>query len=220
MNEKILDQKVKMPKISGTTTINHEARVKLQLTCSEYVMMDYLYKCKNKGIPPEIEKTFINTGFSHGEQEIILKSLVKKDFIRISSFDALPAFTPKWEEGFPNGELEFIEEFWRKDGKAIWLTSSRKASLKFYTELRKVYPKEVIIEARNHYLEYLEWERKRGFDRAIMMAERWLNPKNEHFMTDWKEMTDQIKKKLNPEPVQAAKQPQITSEERKKEYDK
>ena len=133
--------------------------------------------------------------------------------------DPMPILTSKWQSGFANVEEEF-EEFWKKDGKSVWLTSSKKASLKFYTELRKSTPKEVIIDSRNNYLEYLSWEHKRGFDRQIMMAERFLNPKNDWYLVDWKEMTEEIKRKLNPQPAQPKEETQITAAERKKEYDK
>lgn len=219
MDEKILNQKVEKPEIVGITTINHAVRVELGLTCSEYVLMNYLYQCKKNSTPPDITGILRKTGFVLEEQKVLARALERKGFILITS-NPMPIFTSKWESGFSDVEKEFDEEFWKKDGKVVWLTSSKKASLKFYSDLRKTHPKNVIIEARNNYLEYLQWEKKRGFDRAIMMAERWLNPKNEYFMTDWKEMTEEIKRKLNPQPAQPLDQAQITAEERKKEYDK
>ena len=218
MDEKILNQKVEKPTIIGITTINHEARVSLGLTCSEYVLMNYIYQCHKNKTPIEVTATYRKTGFNLEEQKVLARALERKGFMLITA-DPTPILTSKWQSGFANVEEEF-EEFWKKDGKSVWLTSSKKASLKFYTELRKSTPKEVIIDSRNNYLEYLSWEHKRGFDRQIMMAERFLNPKNDWYLVDWKEMTEEIKRKLNPQPAQPKEETQITASERKKEYDK
>ncbi len=219
MNEKITEQKVGRLEINGLTTINHAVRVNLGMNCSEYVLMNYLFQCKKNGTPPEVNHVYRKTGFTLEEQKVVARSLERKGFIAITS-DPMPLFTSKWESGFPDVEKEFDQEFWRKDGKVVWLTSSKKASFKFYNELRKVHPKEVIIESRDNYLEYLSWEKRRGFDRAIMAAERWLNPKNEYFMTDWKAMSEQIKSKFDKPKAQAVNAQQITATERQKEYDK
>jgi len=219
MKTKILDQKVGKPEIIGMTTINHAVRVQLGLNCSEYVLMNYIYQCSKNKTPLEVTDTFRRTGFDVEEQKMVAYSLQRKGFILITE-DPIPHITSKWASGFADISIEFENEFWKKDGKSIWFTSSKKASFKFYVEARKNYPKEVIIGARNDYLEYLEWEHKRGFDRQIMMAERFLNLKNEYFMTDWKMMSEEIKKKLNPPNVQPKTESQITAEERKKEYDK
>lgn len=219
MNAKILDQKVERPSIIGLTTINHAVRVQLGLTCSEYVLMNYIHQCHKNRTPLEVTATYRKTGFELEEQKTLAFALQRKGFILITE-DPIPHITSKWESGFGNMEEEFENEFWKKDGKNVWLTSSKKASFKKYVEARRTHPKEVIIAARDEYLEYLKWEHKRGFDRQIMMAERFLNLANEYFMTDWKSMTEEIKRKLNPPSVPPAEAKQITEAERQKEYDK
>jgi hypothetical protein len=58
--------------------------------------------------------------------------------------------------------------------------------LSFYEKVRKEYSLEFIEQQRDAYHDYLIMEKKRGFNRAVMAAERWLNPANEYYLTDWK----------------------------------
>lgn len=219
MKETILNQKVGLPEITGMTTINHAARIFLELNCSEYVLMNYIYQCHKNRTPMEVTETYRKTGFKQDEQIAVAWTLQRKGFLIVSS-DPIPTITSKWESAFTDLEKEFEEEFWKKDGKSIWLTSSKKASFKFYSDLRKSYPKKIVIEARDKYVEYLEWEHKGGFNRAIMGCEKFLNPKNEFFLADWEGMTNKIKERLNPRKVQPASEEQITAAARKAEYDK
>lgn len=215
MTGKILERKVEAPKVSGSTTINHEARVFLGLNCSEYVMMNYIYQCAKNRTPLEISRAYEKTGFTEEEQVSVTRGLANKGFLIITS-NPVPVLTSKWASGFTNLEEEFEKEFWTKDGKVVWTGSSKKQSFKFYEEARKKYPKEIIIKGREEYLEYLSWEHKRGFDRDIMGAEKFLNLKNEYFLVDWKVKSDAIKNKLNPPKVEP--KGQLTKEERNKAY--
>lgn len=215
MSEKMLEHKVEAPKVSGITTINHEARVFLGLNCSEYVMMNYIYQCAKNRTPLEISRTYEKTGFTEEEQVSVTRGLANKGFLIITS-KPVPIITSKWASGFANLEDEFEKEFWTKNGKVVWTGSSKKQSFKFYEEARKKYPKETIIKGMDEYLEYLSWEHKRGFDRAIMGAEKFLNLKNEYFLVDWKVKSDEIKNKLNPPKVEP--KGQLTKEERNKAY--
>jgi hypothetical protein len=59
-----------------------------------------------------------------------------------------------------------------------------------------------------------------------MMAERWLNPINEYYMTDWKTMAEEIQKKITSGHIKLEKNTQpmtktevVTAEQRKKEYE-
>lgn len=214
MSEKILDQKVTAPSIIGATTINHAARVYLGLNCSEYVLMNYIYQCWKNKTPMTTNDVYRKTGFCEEEQLMVGRSLAKKGFMLLTE-GSIPVITSKWASAFTNLEDEFEHQFWTMNGKNLWSGSSKKQSLKFYIEVRKAYPKETIINGRNDYIEYLSWEKKNGFDRAIMGCEKFLNPKNEYFLADWKSKTDAIKAKLQPvEP----KKDQLTKEERSKAY--
>lgn len=215
MSDKLLDQEVPKPSIIGVTTINHAARVELGLNCSEYVMMNYVYYCAKNKIPMTVNDTYRKTGMEEHEQIMVCRTLSQKGFMLVTT-DIVPVITSKWETAFTNLDSEFEKLFWTRNGKNIWLGSSRKQSLAFYVKARKDYSREVVISGMTDYLEYLEWERKTGFNRAIMGAEKFLNTKNEYFLVDWKQKTDEIKKRLQPE--KAHVEP-ITKETRRKAYE-
>jgi len=214
-----MDHIVKKPEIIGATTINHAARVAMGLNCSEYVLMNYIYWCAKNNKPLLEMDTYMKTGFEVQESVPILDSLIKKGFVLISTDLSSPQITSKWESAFTNLEDEFENQFWKKDGKVVWLGSSRKQSFIFYDKARKKYPKETLINNRNEYLEYLEAEHSRGFNRQIMGCEKYLNEKNEYYLVDWKTMTNQIKEQLKPKTESAEPKQPLTAEARKKMYE-
>jgi hypothetical protein len=195
MENKIKEMKVAMPSILGSTTINHAARIQLMLNASEYVLMDYIYRCIQHKREMEVSETYRQTGFTTEQQQILLRSLVMKGFVFPDQVSP-PKITSKWESAFADLKAEFDNLFWRKDGKAFFPNSSNKRSFGFYNTVRKKYPKDFLIKQRNHYDDYLKMQAATGFNQAKMMAERWLNPKNENYLIDWKQLADDIKEKI------------------------
>ena len=217
MSDKIMDHVVQKPDITGSTTINHAARVELGLNCSEYVLMSYVFHCAKNNKPLTVMETYQKTGFEEEAQLQVIRGLVQKGFVLFSP-NEVPQVTSKWESAFTNIEDEFENLFWKKDGKVVWLGSSRKQSLTFYIKARKKYPKETLIENRNDYIEYLDMEHKRGFNRQIMGCEKYLNEKNEYYLVDWKVLIERIKKELHPKEETKIVEP-LTKESRKKMYE-
>jgi len=217
MSDKIMDHVVQKPDITGSTTINHAARVELGLNCSEYVLMSYVFHCAKNNKPLTVMETYQKTGFEEEAQLQVIRGLVQKGFVLFSP-NEVPQVTSKWESAFTNIEDEFENLFWKKDGKVVWLGSSRKQSLTFYVKARKKYPKETLIENRNDYIEYLDMEHKRGFNRQIMGCEKYLNEKNEYYLVDWKVLIERIKKELHPKEETKIVEP-LTKESRKKMYE-
>lgn len=191
----MMDHVVQKPDITGSTTINHAARVVLGLNCSEYVLMSYIAHCVKNQKPLESTEVYVKTGFSEEESLAIVRGLVQKGFVMLRD-SPIPDITSKWESAFINIEDEFENLFWKKDGKVVWTGSSRKMSLTFYIKARKRYSKDILISNRNDYIEYLEWEHKKGFNRQIMGCEKYLNEKNEYYLVDWKVMSKQIGKSV------------------------
>lgn len=219
MTEKIKDMIVASPSIIGTTTINHSARIELGLNCSEYVLMDHIIRCINHDVQPDINDTYRKTGFSEDQQDQILRGLILKGFILISEGDL--KITNKWKQAFTNIADEFESLFWTRKGKVVWTTSSRKQAFLFYTKVRKNYPKEVMVDARNNYLDYLELEHKRGFNRQIMNVVKWID--DEFFLVDWKKMIENIKPEVekkngNGSFIKTEPTKPISKNERKEQY--
>lgn len=224
MKNKLESMKVGLPTILGSTIVNHAARIQLRLNASEYILMDYIYRNVQKNRKMDVTETYRQTGFTTEQQGVLLRHLIEKGFIFPENASP-PKITSKWETAFTDLEVEFDKLFWRIKGKTFF-TGSKKKSFSFYHKLRKKYSREFLIKQRNHYAEYLEMEHKTGFDRRVMMAERWLNPANENYLIDWKEMADSIKKKIHngEQRIKKAnekmeKQETVTSKDRKAEYE-
>lgn len=215
---------VAKPSVVGSTTINHAARIQLELTMAEYVLMDYISRAVRDKKSLDLTEVYIQTGMIEETQSSVLNNLVQKGFI-IGEQVNPPKITDKWESAFTNMEKEFEEMFWRLNGK-VFFTGSRKKSYEFYYKLRKKYSRTFVIDQRNAYADYLEMEKKRGFNRAVMMAERWLNPSNEYYLADWKSQANEIRKSISSGVIAPVKSMEkiekaetVTSEERRLAYE-
>lgn len=215
---------VKKPTILGSTTINHAARIELDLTCSDYVLMDYIYRAIRDKKPLDTLEIYRQTGFEEQAVGVILNNLVLKGFV-VNERCNLPKITDKWASAFTNLTTEFEELFWRKNGK-VFFTGSKKKSYEFYSKLRKKYSKDFLVKQRDAYADYLEMEHKTGFDRSVMMAERWLHPSNEYYLSDWSSQANLIREKILKGTIVLkksfeiqTKEETVTSEERKSRYE-
>ena len=210
---------VSLPEVRGISTISHAARIKLGLNCSEYCLMEYIYRMVKKGKQTSTTEIYAQTGFTEGEQAAMAQALVVKGFIFLTDKNP-PEITTKFASAFTDMTSEFEEQFWTKDGSTAWPGSKAK-SLELYKKARIKYPAETLISQRNEYFRFLEYQAKyNNFNRAKMAAERWLLPANEYYLTDWKEQADEIlaKNKKAAEPVKIAQNP-LSEEERKKFYE-
>jgi hypothetical protein len=217
----MLEEKVELPRISGSSTINHQVRVELGLNCSEYVLMDYIYQKVQKKEEMNVLATYVRLGLTDEEQTRLLKSLVHKGFV-LPIEESPPVITDKWISSFKDLETEFNEHFWKLDGRTFW-TGSKKKAKEWYIKLRKKYSKEFLTGQRDHYAKMLHYCHLEGFNRDVMMAERWLNPKNEYYLSDWesewkKKEPALISRRLVKKPVESTKT--LTDKERKEQYAK
>ena len=225
MENKINKMKVELPSIFGSTTINHAARVSLLLNASEYIMMDYIYRCVQNKKEMDIIETYRQTGFTTDQQKILLINLVKKGFV-FPDQAPLPKITSKWESAFANLKVEFDNLIWRKSSK-VFFTGSNRKSFSFYHKLRKKYSREFLVKQRDHYADFLEMQHKTGFNQSVMSGERWLNPANENYLINWKELADNVRKEIKKKEEEAAKKGKTTiiktetvnSKERKSQYE-
>lgn len=193
MGDILKDFQSGMPNVHGRTTINHEARVKLMLNCSEYVFMEWLHRETQKGKDPDTLECYVNTGFNEEQQQMLMKTLISKGMI-MPSDDKTPTITTRWESAFANLDAEFEKFFWVKDGKVCWTGSKPKAKT-LYINLRKKVSRELILKQRNTYFKYLECEEKLGFRRQKMMATVFLGPQ-ERWDEDWETQLQECRKRI------------------------
>jgi len=201
MDNKLSNYRSSAPPIIGSTVINHAARVRLGLNCSEYCLLDHLSKKDERGGVADTSTVYINTGFTVKDIEGLFRSLIAKGFVYLDPKNNSYELTSKWEEGFPNIEKEFETKFWKINGKVAW-PGSRAKSLSYYIKLRKKYSADFLESQRDHYFKYLELELKyRKFDRQKVMCQVFLNPANDRFLEDYKSYIAQIEEKYAPKEV-------------------
>jgi len=216
---KVEDYKAGPPKVIGVSTINHAIRVKMEIGCMEYVLMDCIVWLLDRNKLVTDVTVWERTGLHPQEQTMALESLVKKGYVYPAArADGAPHISEKWETFFQGIEEEF-DDFWTIDGKNCW-TGSKPNALKLYVALRKKRSKEFIIGQRDHYFNYLELVHKGGFDRPKMMATVFLGAQ-ERYNEPWRTMLADLKVKqeeADKEHPQAAPST-TTSEDRKKKYE-
>lgn len=203
---KLSDYKSKAPDIIGSTTINHGARVRLGLNCSEYVFLDHLTKKDQKGSIADTLSVYINTGFGESETKALFRSLIAKGFIVPDG--QYYNITSKWEEAFPDLDREFESHFWLEviEGhkKVAW-TGAKKKAMEYYIRLRKKYSRDFIVTQRDNYFKFLDLQKKlRNFDQQRLMCQVFLNPATERYMEDYEDYIKQLKAKYgDPDVVKA-----------------
>ena len=221
------------PKIIGSTTINHEIRVKLGLNCSEYCMLDHLSKKEDKGQLADTLSVYIHTGFAEEAQTAILKSLMLKAMVAITSDaggrDQDIVVSNKWYDAFPDLNKEF-DQFWFEVipdkqnpnhliRQMAW-TGTKKKAIEYWHKLRKKYSFDYMMAQRAAYFEYLELENKRGFARQRMMCQVFLNPMNERYAEDYSDYANQLRKKLGLNAPADQKNQPLTMDKLKEAYGK
>lgn len=213
--------------INGYSYINHKVRVKLNLTCSEYVMMELIEKAELARKILTDELVYKKTGFNDKARWIIINNLIEKGMI-LNAFDGVTTTTDKWKNAFGNYQVEF-KKFWFKNGR-VFFPGSKKKTLVLFRKVRKGHGLDYLIYQRDQYDRYLDLVHKTGFNRQKMVGERWLDPEDEYFKTDWKKMADEIEMKLIKEGKikekiskfskrSLTKEEVLTEEERRKQYE-
>lgn len=193
----IKEYKSKAPDIVGSTTLNHSARVKLGLNCSEYVLMDHISRKNDSGSVVDTLTVYIATGFGFEETKRLLSSLIVKGFLIPKNGDDFDV-TFKWHDGFANIDKEFEFKFWTKDGKVQW-TGTKKKALEYYVKVRKQYSVDFLVKQRDDYFKFLELQLKyRNFDQQRVMCQVFLNPANERFLENYESYVQQLEEKYAP----------------------
>lgn len=155
-------------RIRGKSTIDHQIRVKLSMSMSEYVIMLFLDSTKiGEDIPTD--KLFVETGLTLTEFNMITNSLIDKKLVTENFL--VP--TSKWTNEFAS-EKDF-EEFWeifQKHGE-------KNQAKKNYFIVRKTVDKDYLHERARIYIKgVLEVRKSIDYGKG---AQVWLNPKEERW---------------------------------------
>ena len=200
--------------VTGTSIINHQARVKLGLTMEEYAVMEYIEKCSRDSIPVSYTALYEKTGIEHDDAKVLFVDLWERNFIEVTQNLSMYKPTSKWHEGFSTIKNEF-EEFWTSkhfvtvNGKKCisWCGSKQDAINKF-AKARKIESFEYLINQKNLYFKMIA---SSDF-RQVMGCSVFLNTETKRYSEDWE-------KQVNKDIVQEVKiQPKITKEDVRKKF--
>jgi len=198
---KLEEYKSKAPDIVGSSTINHAARVKLGLTCSQYCFLDFLHRRQEN--PTGNQSIWINLGFGEKEIEQLTRECMQRGFVLLN--DTGFVLTGKWFEAFTSAEKEF-EEFWHEtveNKRSVAWTGTKKKALEYWVKLRKKHSFDFMMKQRNDYFQFLRLQKKlRKFDQQRLMCQVFLNPANERYMENYEDYVMQLLKHYgDPEPT-------------------
>jgi hypothetical protein len=171
------------PKVTGITTINHNKRVRLNLSCSDYVVADFLSNLKFDTLDYYENNVYSKIGCDIQQYLMSIHNLSAKGIIVINGLNTTFLFTDLWKD---KKEYSF-EDFWSikeaTKGKAETWPGSKKRAQQLFEKRVKVFGLKHIMKAKDEYFKYLgrEWA---TFDRPIMGAPVFLGP-DERFNEDW-----------------------------------
>lgn len=189
--------------ISGSTTINHAVRAKLDLTNDEYVLLHFLNVSFDEKRIITYELVFRKIAMTPPQFDMIRKSLQERQWIRDVRIGEKVHIqvSKRFKEAFYVEEKEF-NEFWTnsKTGQVDW-PGSRADALAKYIICRKEYPHDYLMKQKNWYFRLLNLPDYAY--RQKMMASVFLNMRTKRFEEDfesqWREVSGKERK---DEPVQ------------------
>ena len=163
--------------VFGKTTIDHKIRVNLNLSCDEYVFMEYMkYWQDNKVERITQGLLWRYTGIKPLEAEIIINSLKEKKLLYRDEKTKVVTTSQDWDDQF-NAANDF-KKFWE-----IAQKGNRERARKYYLKCIKIISHEELSACYKKYVENCDLT---GTFRQHTST--WLNPKNK----EWENVLDQI----------------------------
>lgn len=172
----------KKPTVTGHSAINHNVRVKLGITSSEYILLQYLQMLLEDGMVPDEHNAWTMLGQTMNTIDLGIKFL--KDHGRITEDQGRIIIYPEWYKAHKEKGFEF-SLFWKpviigSDTVSWRQGSSKEGTRKKFAPILKVIPIEQLIWNKLRYFFY-KWESK-STD-YIMLAETWLGPDRHYLAT-------------------------------------
>jgi hypothetical protein len=179
------DKTVKPYYVLGISIINHRVRLKLNLSLSEYVFIDYIKKHQDdKDTRITYADIFGNTGLKPSEIPDLWKSLKEKKLVYRHE-TGIVTTTPLWDDHFM--QKDNFHTFWNLN-----VYGNRNKAFVQFERCIKLVSFDVLV---SKYKDYLKWCDET--DTFKMMASTWLNPKLKH----WEDVLPE-KQKRNQKPIE------------------
>lgn len=174
-------------RITGSTTINHEVRVKLKLNMDEYVMMDFFERFHKASKQISYIQIFENIGIEKEEAKELISSLFHKSMLE--TYSGINALRPSatWYGAFGDIKNEF-DVFWAPleitvsgQKKHISWTGSKQDALTKFTKARKEESFEFLIKQKHDYFKMIA----KSTYRQVMGCSVFLNTTTKRYAEDW-----------------------------------
>lgn len=167
--------------VFGKTIMDHKIRIKLGLTCIEYVLLDFIKTWQDKGDKRiRYNELWIFTGIAPEHIPELWKNLLAKNMVYYDEETKLVTTASAFDECF-NKDNDF-QDFWEHYGRIldannnyelIGNVGNRPMALKNYRKaIKNISPEELKAKMRL-YIEHCYKEKK-----YIQHASTWLNPMN------------------------------------------
>lgn len=173
--------------VTGTSIVNHQIRVKLNLSLEEYVIMEYIEKCARDVIGINYPSIYEKTGIEHDDAKELFVTLWTKGFIETTQSVSKFKPTSKWFSALSSIKNEF-EEFWMSmhiktaNGKKnISWTGSKQDALNKFTKARKIESFEYLMAQKELYFKMIA---SSDF-RKVMGCSVFLNVDTKRYSEDW-----------------------------------
>lgn len=174
--------------VHGTTLIDHRIRNQLQLTCDEYVYLQFVYNWNKENGAISFYDHDLWRAIGKRNTDAEANSTYKKGFIIPTIGTSHCNTSDKWNIHFDQS-LEF-DEFW-----TLYRKWGNKADTKRkYEKCRKIASKEQIFKGVKAYLQFKEGTEQQ----YIMKAETWLNPEKRHWEDEYRLSQPQTQVHIRP----------------------
>jgi hypothetical protein len=180
-------------KINGNTTINHQIRAKLSISCDLFVFIDCIHKLSRDSKIVTYEAIYEKTGFDIEQCINFFNLAIMLDLVEPST-NALTVFraTETWIRAFNPEEDEF-ETFWKSmeiivkgQKKLISWKGSKHDALMKYTKVRQVESFDYLMKQKESYFNMIA----NSSFRQVMGCSVFLNPQTKRYMEDWSTYSD------------------------------
>lgn len=179
--------------VFGKSTIDQNIRVRHNLTCEEYVFLDFLKTFQDlKDTRVTQSYVWIYTGIRPLELEPLMKQLQKKGYIYKDTESGVVTTSQIWDDEFET-KGKFLE-FWTIAPKG----NKNRAKTAYFKSIKIITPEELTVL----YRKYVKWCDTTGTFR--MHTSTWLNPIDRNWENQLdsinvvKGKEDEIKKEVLP----------------------
>lgn len=175
-------------KILGRTYINHEVRCKLNLTCDEYNLMDFIFSWQTQKPKERIKfkDLYVQAGITKPQLTGLFASLKQKKMV-FQDEKKIVRTAVKWNKFF--SDVDHFEELWNKyaryNGQVIGNKGNKQKAKEVFNKAIKIVSAKKLIVAAEKYTAHCATT-----ETYIKNCSSWLNPNYQYWNDELIEKPD------------------------------